>query len=266
MQRPAISILLAASLAGSLGLACGSATTTPVPGGGQPGNTPPSGLAYSVNPAVYTTGVAITANTPSSSGGAATSYSVSPPLPAGLSLNTSTGVVSGTPTAVTSAATYTVTAGNLAGTTTVGLVITVNAAVVAPSGLAYSVNPAVYTVGVAITANTPSSSGGAVTSYSVSPPLPAGLSLNTSTGVVSGTPTAVTSAATYTVTAGNLAGTTTVGLVITVNAAVVAPSGLAYSVNPAVYTTGVAITANTPSSSGGAVTSPTRCRRRSRRA
>ena len=79
-------------------------------------------------------------------------------------------------------------------------------------------NPAVYTVGVAITANTPSSSGGAVTSYSVSPPLPAGLSLNTSTGVVSGTPTAVSSTATYTVTAGNTAGTTTVGLSITVNA------------------------------------------------
>ncbi len=255
MQRPAIPFLLAASLAGSLGLACGSATTTPAPGGGQPGLAAPSGLAYSVNPAVYTQGVAITANTPSSSGGAVTSYSVSPALPAGLSLNTSTGFISGTPTAVTATATYTVTAGNSAGTTTVGVVITVNAAVVPPSGLAYSVNPAVYTQGVAITANTPSSSGGAVTSYSVSPALPAGLSLNTSTGVISGTPTAVTATATYTVTAGNSAGTTTVGVVITVNAAVVPPSGLAYSVNPAVYTQGVAITANTPSSSGGAVTS-----------
>ena len=215
----------------------------------------PSGLAYSVNPAVYTMGMAITANTPSSGGGAVTSYSVSPSLPAGLSLNTSTGVISGTPTAVKATATYTVTAGNTAGTTTVGLVITVNAAVVAPSGLAYSVNPAVYTMGVAITANTPSSGGGAVTSYSVSPSLPAGLSLSTSTGVISGTPTAVTATATYTVTAGNTAGTTTAGLVITVNAAVVAPSGLAYSVNPAVYTVAMAITANTPSSGGGAVTS-----------
>ena len=217
--------------------------------------TSPSGLAYSVSPAVYTVGVAISANTPSSSGGAVTSYSVSPALPAGLSLNTSTGVISGTPTTVTATATYTVTATNSAGGTTVGLAVTVNAAVTSPSGLAYSVNPAVYTVGVAISANTPSSSGGAVTSYSVSPALPAGLSLNTSTGVISGTPTTVTATATYTVTATNSAGGTTVGLAVTVNAAVTSPSGLAYSVNPAVYTVGVAISANTPSSSGGAVTS-----------
>ena len=59
-----------------------------------------------------------------------TSYSVSPALPAGLSLNTSTGVISGTPTAVTATATYTVTAGKSAGTSSVGVVITVNAAVV----------------------------------------------------------------------------------------------------------------------------------------
>ena len=102
--------------------------------------------------------------------------------------------------------------------------------IVAPTGLAYSVNPAVYTVGTAITANTPSSSGGAVTSYSVSPALPGGLSLSTTTGVISGNPTAVTAIASYTVTASNSAGSTTVGLSITVNAAVVAPTGLAYSV------------------------------------
>ena len=213
----------------------------------------PTGLTYSTNPAVYTNGVAITPNTPSSSGGAVASYSVSPPLPAGLVLNTATGVVSGTPTAVTATASYTVTATNTAGSTTASLTITVNAAVVAPTGLTYSTNPAVYTNGVAITPNTPSSGGGAVVSYSVNPALPAGLALNTTTGVVSGTPTAVTATASYTVTATNTAGSTTASLTITVNAAVVAPTGLTYSTNPAVYTNGVAITPNTPSSSGGAV-------------
>ena len=216
---------------------------------------PPSGLTYSVNPAVYTTGTAISSNTPSSSGSAVVSYAVSPALPAGLSLNTSTGVISGTPSVDAATATYTVTATNSAGSTTVGLSVTVNAAVIAPSGLTYSVNPAVYTVGTAIPSNTPSSSGSAVVSYAVSPALPAGLSLNTSTGVISGTPSVDAATATYTVTATNSAGSTTVGLSVTVNAAVIAPSGLTYSVNPAVYTVGTAISSNTPSSSGSAVVS-----------
>ena len=89
----------------------------------------------------------------------------------------------------------------------------------APSNLSYSTNPAVYTTGTAIAANAPSSGGGAVASYAVAPPLPAGLTLNSSTGVISGTPTVATSAATYVVTATNAAGKATFNLTITVNAA-----------------------------------------------
>jgi hypothetical protein len=111
-------------------------------------------------------------------------------------------------------------------------------AVIAPSNLAYSTNPAVYTVGTAIPANVPSSNGGAVTSYSVVPALPAGLTLDTTTGRITGTPTATSATASYVVTAGNSAGSTTASLAITVNSAVVAPSNLAYSTNPAVYTVG----------------------------
>ena len=92
----------------------------------EPPTTPPSNLMYSTNPAVYLAGAAIPPNTPSTSGGAVASYSVSPALPAGLSLNTLTGVISGTPTAATATATYTVAATNLVGSTTVGLAITMN--------------------------------------------------------------------------------------------------------------------------------------------
>lgn len=86
----------------------------------------------------------------------------------------------------------------------------------APTSLAYSTNPAIYTVGVAISPNIPSSSGGVVASYSVSPSLPAGLSLNTASGVISGTPTAPATSATYTVRATNGSGFAEVGLVVTV--------------------------------------------------
>ncbi|MFN8010977.1 MAG: putative Ig domain-containing protein [Holophagaceae bacterium] len=210
----------------------------------------PSALAYGTNPAVYTKGTAIAANNPSNGGGAIVTYTVSPALPAGLSLNPSTGVITGTPTAVAATATYTVTGTNTGGSTTVDLVLTVND--VPPSSLAYGTNPAVYTRGTAIATNTPSASGGAVVSYGVSPALPAGLSLNPTTGAITGTPTAITPTATYTVTATNSGGSASVGLVITVND--VPPSALAYSLNPALYLAGVAIAPNTPSNSGGAIT------------
>ena len=50
---------------------------------------------------------------------------------------------------------------------------------------------------------------GAVSSYSINPALPAGISLNTTTGIISGTPTVTSSATNYTVTASNLGGSVT---------------------------------------------------------
>ena len=90
--------------------------------------------------------------------------------------------------------------------------------VAAPSSLSYSANPATFTSGTAITSDVPSNAGGAVTTYTVSPPLPAGLALNPATGVITGTPTAAAAMATYTVTASNSAGSTLASVVITVKA------------------------------------------------
>ncbi len=64
------------------------------------------------------------------------------------------------------------------------------------------------TVGTAIAALTPSVSG-TVTSYSVSPSLPAGLTLNTTTGVISGTPTVAAPNTSYVVQAINSSGSAT---------------------------------------------------------
>ena len=174
----------------------------------------PSSLTYSGNPAAYTVGVAVPVNTPTNSGGSVVSYAVSPALPTGLTLNTSTGVISGTPSAASPTTLYTVTATNSGGFTTAQVSITVTG--LAPTSLSYSSNPATYTKDTAITNNVPTSSGGAVVSYAVSPALPAGLTLNTSTGMISGTPTAVTSAASYTITATNSGGSTTVSVSIEV--------------------------------------------------
>ena len=210
----------------------------------------PSSLTYSPNSFTLTKGTAMTTVTPTNSGGTVTSYSVSPSLPAGLSLDTSTGAISGTPTAVTSSATYTVTATNTGGSTTADVTIVVND--VAPSSLTYSPNSFTLTKGTAMTTVTPTVSGGPVTSWSVSPSLPSGLSLDSSTGAISGTPSAVTSSATYTVTATNTGGSTTADVTIVVND--VAPSSLTYSPSSFTLTKGTAMTTVTPTASGGAIT------------
>jgi hypothetical protein len=174
----------------------------------------PISLTYSSNPAIYTKGAAITANTPTNGGGAVVSYSVSPAMPAGLSLNSSTGIITGASTNVAGTASYTVTATNSGGSTSASISITVNDA--APTGLTYTYTPARFTTGNAIITDSPSSGGGAVVSYSVSPALPVGLNLNPGTGDITGTPTTITAQAIYTVTAANSGGSTSVGLSFTV--------------------------------------------------
>ena len=93
-----------------------------------------------------------------------------------------------------------------------------NQSVVPPSGLSYSPSSASGTVGAAIGSLTPTVTG-TVAAYSVSPALPAGLSISTSTGVISGTPSAVSASATYTVTATNGTGSTTATVTIEVSPA-----------------------------------------------
>jgi DNA-binding beta-propeller fold protein YncE len=185
-------------------------------GCGDSGVKAPAALSYTAGSLVSTKGVAITPDSPASSGGTVASYSVSPALPAGLALSASTGVVSGTPTVVAAAASYTVTASNSAGSASASLSITVNDQ--PPSALSYSTNPSIYTEGVQIALDSPTNAGGTAISYAVSPALPTGLSLSTVTGIISGDPSAVTAAANYTVTATNSGGNTTVALNITVMA------------------------------------------------
>jgi hypothetical protein len=85
---------------------------------------------------------------------------------------------------------------------------------VAPSGLSYTSNLA-YAVSQAIVDVTPAVTGASLT-FTVAPALPAGLTIHSTTGVLSGTPTAATSPAmtfkTFTVTATNAVGSTTFDL------------------------------------------------------
>jgi hypothetical protein len=92
--------------------------------GGAPAISYPS----TTTPLVFTTGAAISPLTPVNTGGAASSFAVSPSLPSGLGIDASSGTISGTPVALTAAKNYSVSAINLGGTSTANL----NIAVVAP--------------------------------------------------------------------------------------------------------------------------------------
>ncbi|WP_420993120.1 kelch repeat-containing protein [Cupriavidus sp. 30B13] len=167
---------------------------------------------------VYTVGEPIAINAPASSGGPITGYSIAPALPAGLTLDAQTGVISGTPTVTVAETLYTITGTNAAGTVVVTLRLAVQAAPVAPASLAYDTPAALYVAAEAIVPNTPRVTGGAASAFTVAPALPAGLSLNAQTGAITGTPAAVQSQATYTVTASNRAGSAQAQVRISVTA------------------------------------------------
>jgi len=89
-------------------------------------------------------------------------------------------------------------------------------ALTAPKGLSYATNPATYEIGVDIGSNVVSVTG-EVDSFTVSPPLPEGLTLDKTAGTVTGTPAGAAAQAGYAVTAFNGAGSCTVLLTITVH-------------------------------------------------
>jgi hypothetical protein len=74
------------------------------------------------------------------------------------------------------------------------------------------------TVNSSISGYTVSSTGGAISSYSISPAAPAGLTFNTTTGLLSGSPTVVAAATTYTISGINEMGSSTQTFTLTVTA------------------------------------------------
>lgn len=117
-------------------------------------------------------------------------------LPAGLTLNSSAGAITGTPT-VNASGTYTVTAYNSSGSVVSNsFVINCNSSAVT---IAYNPSTVYLGTGSAITPITPTVTNSPA-SYAISPALVNGLSFSTSTGAISGTATG-TATAIYTVTA-----------------------------------------------------------------
>jgi hypothetical protein len=142
-----------------------------------------------------------------SGGSALTACHVTPALPAGLSLDATTCVISGTPTATSANATYQVTATNAAGSSAPAtLSLTVDARVPSLSYTGATGTTGKVGTAMSVSPTTLAANGAPVTSCASVPALPSGLSLNASTCVISGTPTRATASATYTLTATNSVG------------------------------------------------------------
>lgn len=144
-----------------------------------------------------------------------TSY-VATGLPPGLAVNPTSGVISGTPT-VSGPFTASIAAANAGGVgASSPLSFTIAPAATAP--VITSAGAASGQVGTAFTYAI-TTSGGTATSYAVTGTLPAGLTLNSSTGAITGSPTTP--------------GTFTVGLTATGDGGTSLPQPLVITINPA---------------------------------
>jgi len=152
-----------------------------------------------------------------STGGAIASFAINA-TPPGMSFNTTTGALTGTPNTVAAATNYTITATNASGSATQTFTLTVTAPLAVPAFTLSSVAET-RTVNTAATGFTINSTGGAIASFAISA-TPAGMSFNTSTGALTGTPTSVAAATAYTVTATNASGSATQTFTLTVIAVV----------------------------------------------
>ena len=180
-------------------------------------------------------------------------YSISPALPAGLSLNIITGEISGTPTALSTNTTYTITLRNSGGTNTTTITLVV---IDQLPTLSYSPEDFTLTKGQSSTAlplNATVTGVGAITSWEISDTLPAGLNFGTSNGTIWGTPTSLMALKTFTIWANNSGGSSSATVNITVNDEV---PGISYNPDWFVLTNNTAMSPTaTPTNSGGAIPS-----------
>ncbi|RJU89019.1 MAG: hypothetical protein DWC07_06820, partial [Candidatus Poseidoniales archaeon] len=136
-------------------------------------------------------------------------WTISPPLSSGLSLDSSNGTLSGIPSSNASLTSYTITATNSGGNRTFVLNITVLEPLAVLSYTSLNL-----TRDLAMTPLSPTQSGGVAAQWGLSPALPSGLSF--ANGSFWGTPTVNMTTTTYTVWANNSGGSASTTFDITV--------------------------------------------------
>lgn len=217
----------------------------------------------------------ITPTTLNANGAVITGCSSSPALPAWLNLNTTTCVITGTPTAVMTPSTYVITAENNKGSSS-GALLTIDVKALAEPTLSYlgatGTNGAFGSL-MQVAPTTLNPNGRDVTACTISPALPSGLTINQTNCVISGVPTSILAPTTFTVSAKNSIGIGTSTVTLSVSAAVptisyassagkIGTYGIPMSITPSIYSANGATITNCYSESAlpaGLVIDPGTC-------
>jgi hypothetical protein len=147
--------------------------------------------------------------------GSLSGFSIEPPLPAGLMIAESTGGIFGIPAAVAPTTTYTVQA--MSGSDRVAGTVTFTVREVVPE-ISYAITSWDLVQNAPSQCIAPTVRGGAVGTWSIDRPLPAGLLFDLNNGQICGTPTAASPRTNYVVTGTNSTGSSSATLAITVQA------------------------------------------------
>ena len=172
----------------------------------------PPNFSYDGSPYIFANGVASTIIPTYVVDNAGTTYELSgnvPPLPAGMVLNPVNGRITGIPTAIQYPATYIVNATNTNITRSASLIISIES--IPYFNYPQTTYILVQGVPVTIAVETPPEGndityaiyGASTNPYCYYPALPTGLTLNTLTGTISGTPTVLSTFRKYTISATN---------------------------------------------------------------
>ncbi len=163
-----------------------------------------------IEPKVYANNKAISPVSFVNTGGIASTWSISPSFNNGLVLNATTGVISGIPTVEMVKTTYTIIASNITGSDNARIIITINQGLPDISNLTKQT----FVENIAINPINFTNTGGAASTWNISPQLPNNLIFNTLTGAISGIPNTISPAVEYTITAINISGADSAKVVI----------------------------------------------------
>lgn len=172
-------------------------------------------ISYNPNSINVTVGGNVPTLSPSNTGGNVTGWGINPSLPSNLTFVN--GVVSGQALVTQAQTSYTVSASNSSGTSTAQISVQINAQPPQAPHITYPASSYSLQQNTSITIN-PTNSGGVGTYSITSGSLPLSLSLNSQTGIISGSLTAIQSPSSVTITCSNGTGSSPFVISFAVNA------------------------------------------------